>query len=95
MGVPTITVYLHRDCHLCERALAMLRPIAAEYGALIEERDIHDDEALLRAYFERVPVIELDGEELGEYFVDESLVRARLAASARFGGGGHPLESAR
>ena len=84
----TITVYLHRDCHLCDQALAVLRPLAAEYGAALEERDIHADEALLRAYFERVPVIEVDGEELGEYTVDEPLVRARLAAGARFGGAG-------
>ena len=31
-----------------------------------------------RAYFERIPVIELDGEELCEYFVEEALVRERL-----------------
>ncbi len=33
---------------------------------------------LHRAYFERIPVMLLDGEELCEYFVQESLVRERL-----------------
>ena len=41
------------------------------------------DEALHRAYFERIPVVALDGEELFDYFVDEALVRKRLAAAAR------------
>ena len=34
--------------------------------------------ALHRAYLERIPVVELDGEELCEYFVEEALVRERL-----------------
>ena len=34
--------------------------------------------ALQRAYFERIPVVALDGEELFEYFVDEALLRERL-----------------
>ncbi|MHB8490699.1 MAG: glutaredoxin family protein [Solirubrobacteraceae bacterium] len=76
----TITIYLHNDCHLCAEALRVLAPIAAEHGARICERDIHADEGLLRAYLERVPVIELDGEELCEFVVDEPLLRARLAA---------------
>ena len=42
------------------------------------ERDITSDEALQRAYFERIPVVMLDGEELFEYFVDEELLRERL-----------------
>ncbi len=36
------------------------------------------DDALHRAYFERIPVVALDGEELCDYFVDEALVRERL-----------------
>ena len=43
-----------------------------------QERDITADEALHRAYFERIPVVALDGEELCDYFVDEALVRERL-----------------
>ena len=43
-----------------------------------EQVDITADEALHRAYFERIPVVALDGEELCEYFVDEALLRERL-----------------
>ncbi len=55
-----------------------LRRLQAELGFVLEERDITTDEALHRAYFERIPVVTIDGEELCEYFVDEALVRERL-----------------
>ncbi len=50
----------------------------AELGFELTELDITTDERLHRAYFERIPVVLLDGEELCEYFVQEALVRERL-----------------
>ena len=79
----TVIVYTHSDCHLCEQALEVLRRLQAEHRFELREVDIMDDDALHRAYFERVPVIALDGEELCEFAVDEPLLSARLAASAR------------
>ena len=55
-----------------------LRRLQAELGFELAERDITADDALHRAYFERIPVVALDGEELFEYFVEEALVRERL-----------------
>ncbi len=75
---PEITVYSRPDCHLCADAIAVLRALQGELGFELDERDIDRDEALQRAYFERIPVIALDGEELFDYFVDEALVRERL-----------------
>ena len=73
-----VTVYSRPGCHLCDEALAVLERMRAELGFELAERDITGDEALERAYFERIPVIALDGEVLFEYFVDETLVRERL-----------------
>ena len=73
-----ITVYSKPDCHLCEEAIATLRTLQHELVFDIEEIDISSDDRLLRAYFERIPVIALDGEELSEFFVAEALVRERL-----------------
>ncbi|MCW3069607.1 MAG: glutaredoxin 2 [Solirubrobacterales bacterium] len=73
-----LTVYSSPDCHLCEDAMAVLRRLQAELGFALEERDITADAALHRAYFERIPVITVDGEELCEYFVEEAVVRERL-----------------
>jgi glutaredoxin len=73
-----VTVYSRPDCHLCGEALAVLERMRAELGFELAERDITGDEALERAYFERIPVIALDGEVLFEYFVEESVLRERL-----------------
>jgi glutaredoxin len=73
-----VTVYSRPGCHLCEEAIATLRRLQRELGFRLAERDIDADEALQRAYFERVPVIALDGEELSDFFVDEAALRERL-----------------
>jgi glutaredoxin len=73
-----ITVYSKPDCHLCEQAMSVLRPLQQELGFALEECDITLDDALHRAYFERIPVVMLDGRELCEFHVSEALVRERL-----------------
>ena len=75
---PQIVVYPRADCHLCADAIAALRALQGELGFSLQERDIDRDEALQRAYFERIPVVSLDGEELFDYFIDEPLLRERL-----------------
>jgi glutaredoxin len=74
----SVTVYSKPDCHLCVDAMSVLRRLQQELSFALDERDISSDEALHRAYFERIPVVALDGEELCEYFVDEALLRERL-----------------
>lgn len=76
----TLTVYTAPDCHLCHDAIAALRELQAELGFDLRELDITRDDALHRAYLERIPVGALDGEELFEYFVDAQLLRERLRA---------------
>jgi glutaredoxin len=73
-----ITVYSRPDCHLCTDAIAALQALQDELDYALEERDISSDEALMRAYFERIPVVALDGEELFDFFVDEAILRERL-----------------
>jgi glutaredoxin len=75
-----ITLYSKPDCHLCVDARAVLTGLQSELGFTISEVDITTDEALHRAYFERIPVVALDGEELFDYFVDERVLRVRLQA---------------
>jgi glutaredoxin len=73
-----IVVYSKPDCHLCEEAMATLRRVQREFAFALRELDITADEQLHRAYFERIPVIVLNGEELCEYHVSEALLRERL-----------------
>jgi glutaredoxin len=79
---PKITVYSRPDCHLCVKAMTTLRALQGELGFSLSERDIDENEALQRAYFERIPVIVLDGEELFDYFIDEAILRERLESRA-------------
>jgi glutaredoxin len=76
--VSVVTVYSKPDCHLCAEAVTVLRGLQAQLPFELRELDISDDDALLRAYFERIPVVEVDGEEVCEYFVREAVVRERL-----------------
>lgn len=75
-----ITLYSKADCQLCVDARAVLVRLQPELGFELSEVDITTEEALHRAYFERIPVVALDGEELFDYFVDERLLRVRLQA---------------
>jgi hypothetical protein len=58
--------------------MTVLRTLQPELGFELREVDITGEAQLHRAYFERVPVVLLDGEELCEYFLDEALLRERL-----------------
>jgi glutaredoxin len=73
-----VTVYSSPDCHLCGEALETLRRMQVELDFELAELDITADERLHREYFERIPVVCVDGEELCEYFVQEGVVRERL-----------------
>jgi len=76
--VRTVTLYGRRGCHLCDDARAILQRIRATQPFALEEIDIESDDALLRRYVERIPVIALDGEELFDFFVDEEALRRKL-----------------
>jgi glutaredoxin len=76
--VPRLTLYGKPGCHLCDDARAVIERVRAERPFDLEEVDITLDPALHRRYGERIPVLELAGEELFEYFVDEAVLRERL-----------------
>jgi glutaredoxin len=76
--VTAVTVYTRPGCHLCVEAMADLRRVQAELAFELRECDIDGDETLQRAYFERIPVVVLDGEELFDFYVDETVLRERL-----------------
>jgi glutaredoxin len=78
-----VTLYGRPGCHLCDDALAVLQRIRADAPFDLRTVNIEDDDALLRAYLERIPVVSLDDEEVYDYFVDEADLRARLARVGR------------
>ena len=74
----TVVLYGRDGCCLCDDAREILLRVRARRPFLLEERDIEQDEKLLRAYLERIPVVTIDGVEQFELFVDESELERRL-----------------
>jgi glutaredoxin len=74
----TVTLYTRPGCHLCDDARAALERVRKHAPFALVEIDIESDDALHRAYLERIPVVELDGDEVFEHFVDEATLAARV-----------------
>jgi len=72
-----LTLYVARDCHLCELARADLDRLRAELGFEVDEVDITGVPELERAYREWIPVIEHEGERICVYRVEPAALRAR------------------
>jgi glutaredoxin len=74
----TVVLYGRDGCCLCDDAREILLRVRARRPFVLEDRDIDQDEELLRAYLERIPVVTIDGVEQFELFVDESELERRL-----------------
>ena len=77
----TVVVYGRPGCHLCEQALAVIERVAARVPFVLEQRDIEADDELFKRYLERIPVVEIDGAEAFELFVDEQAFVSRVSGS--------------
>ena len=80
---PTVTLYGRPGCLLCDEARAALERVRAQIPFEVRSVNIESDDALFRAYLERIPVVAVDGEEVYDYRVDEADLRARLARVGR------------
>jgi len=76
--VPRVTLYGKPGCHLCDDARAVVERVRAAHPFELREVDVSLDPELHRAYGERIPVLELDGEELFEFFVDAAELGRRI-----------------
>jgi glutathione S-transferase len=76
--VPLVTLYGKAGCHLCDDARAAVERVRAGHPFELREVDVSLDPELHRAYGERIPVLELDGEELFEFHVDEPELARRV-----------------
>jgi glutaredoxin-like protein DUF836 len=70
-----VVLYHAAGCHLCERALAVVREVCGDGFDLV---DIGGDPALEEHYRKQIPVVEVDGVEAFTYFVDADALRRRL-----------------
>jgi glutaredoxin len=76
--VATVVLYSRPRCHLCEEARAVIEAVQAEIPFDLREIDIESDDALIRDYGLRIPVVSVDGEELFEISVEAGALRAAV-----------------
>ena len=76
--MPTLTLYGKPGCHLCDDARAAVERVTARRDVPLEQVDISRDPVLFKRYGERIPVLEMDGETVFEFFVDEVVLERRL-----------------
>nr|WP_079023339.1 glutaredoxin family protein [Streptomyces odonnellii] len=77
-GERVVTLLSKPGCHLCDDARAVVAAVCAEAGASWEEKDITQDDALYRAYWEQIPVVLVDGEQHTFWRVDADRLRREL-----------------
>jgi hypothetical protein len=77
----TVILYGRPGCCLCDEARQVIEAVRGRHPFELQERDINDDDALHKAYLERIPVVTIDGDEAFELFVDEAEFERRLVRS--------------
>ena len=80
MTARALTLYGKPGCHLCDEARRVVREVRAAEPAPFElvEIDVSLDPRLNRVYGERIPILEVDGDEAFEYHVDPDELKRRL-----------------
>ncbi len=74
-----VTLFTKAECGLCREAEEMLRRMRKEIPFELELVDIEGDEALYSHYWDRVPVVAVDGKEVAAAPLTEERLRAALS----------------
>ena len=76
---PRVTLIGKPDCHLCDDARAVVAQVCAETGESWSELSIEDDPALYDEYWERIPVVLVDGRPHDFWRIDANRLRTALS----------------
>ncbi|MFN2627760.1 MAG: glutaredoxin family protein [Gaiellaceae bacterium] len=80
---PEVVLYHAQDCHLCDRARAVLARLRRELEFDLREVDITGVPELEAEHREWIPVVEIDGRRRFTYYVQPEAFRAAVAQSSR------------
>ncbi|MFT4259569.1 glutaredoxin family protein [Microbacterium sp.] len=84
----TLTVIGKPDCHLCDVAGEIVDAVIAELpdavadGIRVDELSINDDPALYERWWEKIPVVLIDGELHAHWRLSAERLRAALEEAA-------------
>ena len=79
----TLTLIGKPDCHLCDVAREVVETVVAELpedAVIVDERSILDDPALYELWWEKIPVVLIDGSLHAHWRVSPDRLRAALTA---------------
>ncbi|MFS0852893.1 glutaredoxin family protein [Microbacterium sp. 179-I 3D4 NHS] len=85
----TLTLIGKPDCHLCDVASEVIDAVVAEFPdaaaerIAIVERSIHDDPTLHELWWEKIPVVLIDGELHAHWRVSPDRLRAALESAVQ------------
>jgi glutaredoxin-like protein DUF836 len=80
---PRVTLIGRPGCHLCDDARVIVARVCAELGESFEELSIDTRADLAERYADEIPVTLVDGRQHDFWRVDETRLRAALAAPPR------------
>lgn len=66
------------DCHLCAEAELVVASVCGEFGLSYHVRSIEADPNLADLYWEKIPVLLIDGQVFDFWRVNEDRLRAKL-----------------
>ena len=75
-----VTLYTKRGCGLCEKAERAIRAVQQTTEFEFEIVDIEGNTAAYDRYWDRIPVLLVEGKEVAAAPIDEARLRAVLAA---------------
>lgn len=80
-GPVRVTLVGKPDCHLCEDAETVVRAVCEELGVGWQKRSISEDPELAEAYWEKIPVVLVDGVGHDYWRIDPVRLRRALTGS--------------
>jgi hypothetical protein len=83
--VTSITLIGKPDCHLCDVARDIVELVVADYpddAVEVQEQSILDDPALYALWWEKIPVVLIDGDFHAHWRVSADRLRAALEAAS-------------
>ena len=85
----TVTVIGRAGCHLCPTALGIVETVVAELPdrigdrIVVVEQSIEDDPDLYELWWEKIPVVLIDGKLHAHWRVDPARLRAALESAQK------------
>lgn len=80
----TLTLIGKPDCHLCDVAREVVETVVADFpedAVIVDERSISDDPALYELWWEKIPVVLIDGSLHAHWRVSPERLRDALSES--------------